>query len=248
MRRSCTPRAILIATIASTLAGCATGPRLTPARETIAPYDTTRGDALWAVAPPANESGVSFVDPLAIGDEVVQAAESVRGIRCVPLNRTIAAMRRLGLERVTSEGEARALAAELGVDAIVAGSISAYDPYDPPVLGLTLVLYASPSAGLVANGDVFDVRLFQLQATDSAFQGLGPRPEAVGGGLFDAKRHDVVNRVQMYAQGRTDIDSPYGWRAFLVRSDLFAEFAAHEAVADLVEQEWLRLTAQAGAE
>ena len=37
----------------------------------VAPYDTTRGDVLWAVVPPLNESGTSVVDATFIADQVV---------------------------------------------------------------------------------------------------------------------------------------------------------------------------------
>ena len=65
-----------------------------------APYETER---VWAVVPFANESGVSNADGVAVADRFVSEIEQVEGLRCLPLNRTLAAMRSLG--NITGEIE-----------------------------------------------------------------------------------------------------------------------------------------------
>ncbi len=112
----------------------------------VAPYETIQGDVLWAVAPPRNESGVGLLDPLTIADTLAATIQEVRGVSVVPVNRTIGAVRALGMYQVTSGADARRLALELGVDAVVVGSITAWNPYKPPRLGLSLALYGRPGS------------------------------------------------------------------------------------------------------
>src|SRR5262249_33110495 len=117
-------------------------PDLTPPDVLVAPYNHGDGDVLWAVAPLANESGVSFVDATMVADQIVAKIDEVRGIACLPMNRTIAAMRARGMQMVTTPQPARGLAESRGVDGLIVGAITAYDPYDPPKLGMKLALFA----------------------------------------------------------------------------------------------------------
>src|SRR6185436_9665749 len=61
------------------LGGCAKTERLTAPAVTTAPYDTTKGEVLWAVVPLRNESGTSVVNIGNMSDKLVSAAEEVRG-------------------------------------------------------------------------------------------------------------------------------------------------------------------------
>ena len=56
-----------------------------------------REDQLWAVAPFANESGVSTVNAHRVADLFTQQLEQVDGINTVPVNRVVAAMRHGGI-------------------------------------------------------------------------------------------------------------------------------------------------------
>src|SRR4051812_20156380 len=95
--RRCLGRGAVAAVLfaaATQLFGCdgQSADRLTSPSVIVAPYDPSRGEVLWAVVPLRNESGTSIVNVGAMSDKLVNAAEEVRGIRCVPLNRTIQAM------------------------------------------------------------------------------------------------------------------------------------------------------------
>lgn len=235
---------LLIATVL-TVACASRQTVLEPPAPTIAPYDTVRGEPLWAVVPLRNESGVSFVDSHAISDRVVSAAAQVRGVRALPLNRTIAQMRALDMHALESPDDARRLATALGADAIIVGSITSYDPYKP-ALGLALALYPTPR-GRIAGHESIDVdpRRLVYQPTEYTYfpEHREPRdePGSVVSEHLDGENHQVIYDVQSYAQGRQDPGQRVlGWRRYLASMELFTEFAAHHTVAQLVRQEWLR--------
>ncbi|TVQ61718.1 MAG: hypothetical protein EA378_08215 [Phycisphaerales bacterium] len=228
------------------IVACASRPApLEPPAPTIAPYDTVRGEPLWAVVPLRNETGVSFVDSYAISDRVVAAAAQVRGVRALPLNRTIAQMRALGMHALESPDDARRLATELGADAIIVGSITSYDPYKP-ALGLALALYPTPRGRIEDPRHVdLDPRQLIYQPTEYTYfpEHREPRdePGSVVSEHLDGENHQVIYDVRGYAQGRQDPEQRVlGWRRYLASMELFTEFAAHHTVAQLIRQEWLR--------
>lgn len=244
------PRALLISSLvcAAAISGCNSGSgqaELVPPELLVAPYDTSRGEVLWAVAPLGNESGVSTVDTDMVADALASKIDEARGIACLPLNRTIAAMRSRGMRSVRTPGDARTLATALGVDAVLVGNITAYDPYDPPKLGLSLALYSRQRQG----SDEFDpVKLKTSfsdygQVTRSQF---ADRPAAVVTEHLDGANHEVQMELRRYASGRHDHGSALGWRSSLASMDLYTEFAAHFAVSRLLEQERLRLGQPSG--
>jgi hypothetical protein len=230
--------------VAALLAGCAQKPELVAPAVLTSPYDTSRGEVLWAVVPLRNESGSSLADSHAISDKIVAAAAQVRGVRVLPLNRTMAAMRALKMKELTGPGDARQLAAELGADGILVGSITAYDPYDPPVLGLSLALIARPGSMDRAGADL-DTRVLAAQPADyNPFPRSAYRepPASVVAAHLDAKNHQVLMDLKRYAEGRHNPQTALGWRRYVVSMDLFSEFAAWHAVGRLLDQEWLRLS------
>jgi hypothetical protein len=241
--------AVLLA-IGGAAAGCAgyREQRLTPPRTVVAPYDTTKGEALWAVLPLRNESGTSVADPAALTDKLVAAVEEVQGVRSVPLNRTLQAMQALGIGMPRTPAEARRLATALGVDGVVAGSITAYDPYTPS-LGIALALYARPGL-MVSSTEPLNPRALAARATDPS-PGTATRPDdgplAVMSAHLDGKNHQVQLDVKSFAEGRLKGHSALGWKRYLASMDLFEEFAAHHAVGGLVAQEWVRLPGGGGA-
>ncbi len=225
--------------------GCAsTEPRLVPPTRLTAPYDTAQGDILWAVAPPRNESGTTVPSTEAVADALASATNEVAGLTALPVNRSIRAMRALGLREITSPTEAQQLASVLGVDAVIVSTITAFDPYDPPTLGLTVALYAAPGRLDTRGPALDDIRLFSLQATDNlSTDTLGgqDRSRSTVARHFDARDHETLMALRRYAEGRTEPNDPFGWRAYLKSMPLYTAFAAHQAVGSLLDREWLRL-------
>lgn len=219
--------------------------RLDTPRVIVSPYDTTNGDVLWAVVPPNNESGVSIVREDRIGDAIVGAVQGVRGVRCLPINRTLAMMESMGIRHVTTETEAISLANALGVDGIVVGSVTAYDPYDPPTLGLAMALYARAGALSHRTNVDLDPHALSMAFTDfGRFDGarFNGTPFSVVSEHLDARDHGVLLELRRYAEGRSDRTSALGWRVYTASMELYTKFVAHHTVGRLIDEEWLRLT------
>lgn len=234
-----------VAGIAVSLTGCASAPELATPRSTIAPYSTAHGELLWAVAPLRNESATSTVDALSVSDRVVEAVEQVKGVRAVPMNRTIETMRALKMPLVRTPGDARKLADAMGVDALIVGSITAYEPYDPK-LGLALALVPRTEAmqgRAMPKDQGVDPRAVQSSPTEIAPPPSSGEPASAVSEFFDGKNQAVQMDVRTFAEGRSDRASASGWRRYLKSVDLFAEFAAYRTVDTLVQAETIRLGA-----
>lgn len=242
--------ALLAAGCAICVSGCfksSTRGQLNPPEVLVAPSDPVKGEALWAVVPLNNESGVSFVDTLAFSDTLTQVISEVRGLACVPMNRTLAALRAMGNRPINTPQGVRALANFMGVDGVVIGSITAYDPYDPPKIGINLALFLRDTG---RESEVIDPIKLQAAYTDAVKTtqtNYLEKPASTVSEHFDAASHDVQLEVRRFATGRTDPDSSLGWRTSFISMDLYRKFAAHQAVARLLESERLRLAQTSAA-
>lgn len=233
------------------LTGCSTPQdTLTAPQITLSPYEAP-GEVLWAVVPFANESGTTGFDPLVVSDKVVAAAEQVRGIRCLPLNRTIEAMRALKMTSLNSPGDLATLARTLNVDGVLAGSITAYDPYEP-TLGISMILYAKP--GSAVDGSTLSTAL-DAKALRGAIREEPPAASRPRDGVvasvsehLDGKNHQVLMDVRAYADGRSRPTDALNWRRYVASMPLYEEFAASFAISRLMQSEWIRLGRAASQE
>lgn len=225
------------------LMGCQAKPDLDAPRFSISPYSQAHGELLWAVAPLRNESATTTVDPLMMSDKIVEAIEQVHGLRALPMNRTLETMRAIRMPMVRTPADANRLAEALGVDALVVGAITAYDPYDPRIgLALTVVPRTSAMNGVAyLEADKLDARMVQSSPTEVVPDAALGEPTSSASLLLDGKNQAVQMDVRNYADGRADRSSAAGWRRYLRSVDLFAEFAAYRTVDQLVEAETLRL-------
>lgn len=238
--------ALLGLALVALVMGCSRGPGLTPPSVLRSPYDASRGDVLFAVVPLRNESGTTVFRPDEVTDAVVRAASSVPGIRCLPLNRTIAEMRGLGLREITGPDDLRALAEAMGVDGLIVGTVTAYDPYDPPKFGLALALHAGTPAFYAGGPDLAELRGAVTDPQVPEASRFTESPVASVSDVYDARNHGVQMEVKRYADGRMDPDAPRGWRTYLASMPLYTEFVAHAAVGRLLDQERLRLARSGG--
>ncbi len=216
-------------------------PPLVAPRTLVAPYDAVSGELLWAVVPLANESGTTEADGSNASDALVAAVEETRGLRCVPLNRTIAAMRALKMDGLRGPGDVRKLADAMGVDGVLIGAVTAYDPYTPAI-GLSIALY-SRTDGMATSGAGIDPRqLASRPAEVGAPAGPGrDSPLASASEHLDAKSHQVLMDLKAYAEGRHEHPSALGWRRYTRSMDLYTQFAAFHVVDRLLQSEWVRL-------
>ncbi len=222
---------------------------LHPPTSARAPYNTRQGEALWAIAPLRNESGTTAANALTLSDKLAEAAGQVRGLRVLPVNRTLEAMRVLKMTEVNSPSQALQLAAELGADAILVGSISSYDPYSPPQLGMSLALVAQPGRLVLSPEGPPDH--VDLRYRSSEYVGF-PRSQRSSGPIssfssfLDAKNHQVQADLRTYAIGREEGRSALGWRRYMASMDLYSEFVAWHAITTLLEKEWIRVSSTGG--
>ncbi|TWT32387.1 hypothetical protein KOR34_41500 [Posidoniimonas corsicana] len=98
-----------------------------------------------AVAPFINLSDEPTVDGAQFAMAYFAELQSVRGFEVVPLGVTEQAIIQLGLFRVPAEAarDARRLAQHLGVDAVVVGAVTDFDPYYPPRCGMRVEWYSA---------------------------------------------------------------------------------------------------------
>jgi hypothetical protein len=222
---------IAIAALGAALGGCDTEPKLIPPTRLASPLSERQ---LWAVAPFENESGVSVVDGARLADLFAQEAQQAQGIDLVPVNRVIAAMRHLRLPRVATAADAQALVQLLQVDGLIIGTVTAYDPYRPPILGLAVQLWISPRVTQTA----FNPRdLVTSSSGEIAPAAMSPaQPTAQASGVFDASEHDTLLALRQYSVGRTEIESPYGSDGYLVNIELYTKFVSHRLMDALLSE------------
>lgn len=101
-----------------------------------------------AVVPFFNLSDEPTVDGAQFAMAYFAELQSVRGFEVVPLGVTEQAIIRLGLFNSRNPDssparDARLLAQELGVDAVVIGAVTDFDPYYPPRCGMKVEWYAA---------------------------------------------------------------------------------------------------------
>ena len=224
------------------LVGCSNGPNFRTPHRLVSPYEATAGNVLWAVAPLRNESGDLNVDAEAITQTLYETVNQIEGVTCVPPARTGALIRQLELSAIDSPSEAFQLAEALGVDGIIVGSVGAYDPYNPPTLGVTLALHTrARSRASLNNVDLEGLRGSPTPGFLPSGTVYRNAPNAVISFNADAKNDSVRREVHRYAEGRHDPTDALGWERYMASMDLFTEFVAHAAIARLLDQERLRL-------
>lgn len=231
---------LLLAAVAasSLMPGCARDELRNPAI-LVAPYDASRGEPLWGVAPLRNETGDPTIETGPIAEAFVQTAGAVEGLGTVPLARTVAAMNQLGLRAVTNPAEAEAVASLMGVDGLLIGSLTAYDPYEPPTMGLNLALHMRDGRAL-SGIDISRLRGSPAGSGGPGFSGSS-RPATTLVYVARGRNHALQKELRRFAEGRDDGSSALGWRRYLASMELFTEFAAHAAVSRLLDEERLRL-------
>lgn len=202
---------------------------------------------LWAVAPPINESGVSIVQTDRVADLLTEEVQRVPGINAIPVNRVIAAMNQLNITAVHSVGDARALMGLLGLDGILVGTVTAYDPYRPPKLGMALELHVFTPHRRRYWGDPNDL-VRSPTGEPSANANITPNPVAQVAGIFDAEHTETQQLLESYANHHPIPENAYGDDIYLVRMDLYTQFVCHQLINELLRTEQARIGAMTSAE
>ena len=223
---------------------CVAPRELVPPLMLEAPYETPR---LWAVAPFGNETGSAGIETDHLTDLFIEQAQQVYGIDAVPLNRVIGAMRTMELPGIRTPADAHLLMNGLGVDGLIVGTITAYDPYQPPKLGVAIQLYLNPDRfrdGRFDPNALYNESTGQANISDPALH----LPVAQAAGVFDASNHLTQYWIDDYARGRTTPDSAYGTDIYLVSMDLYTQFVSFRLLNDLLLAERARVHGLASTE
>jgi hypothetical protein len=186
---------------------------------TASAYSTTQ---TLAVAPAINLSGSRDFDPFAVSDSVFEELQQVPGLNVLPLNRTLYAMRQLGIRSLDSAEQAQKVAEALGANALVVPAITSYNPYNPPVIGMILQVYtprAEASGG--AEGAVVKEK----------------QPVSQTEAIFNATNQSVLHELRDFARGRTQYDTALQDEKFVQDADLYLRFVSHAMVRRLMEVE-----------
>lgn len=217
---------------------------------------------IWAVVPFRNESGSSSANGSLMADSLANTLQTVENIDVLPVNRVIAAMQALELPYLRSPVDVMHLARTLGVDGIVVGTITAYDPYDPPKVGLQLELYQSSPK--LQSQDV-NIRELMHAATGNTAPAPGENaseiaPVNAATAMLDASNPSVRQRLRAYASGRgghQPSSKPWwnriavntgiaekddtDWHLYRINMNLFTEYVSAELAERLLQAESLRL-------
>lgn len=238
--------ALMLLACGACLGGCELfgGEKIVKPAQLRTPYPA---DKLWAVAPVRNESGTSLVDSAGLADTLSAQVQRVDGINIVPVNRVLEAMAAEDMPAINSVADVLALMQTLDVDGMIVGTVSAWDPYDPPKVGMTIQLYSRRAPG---SAGAVDTRQLTQAATDVRLPGTTRfnQPVSQASGYYDAANGEVLLQLRDYATGRTPYQSAAGWRRYLMNMNLYTEFVSHELTRQLIANEWQRLTADPNAQ
>ncbi|MCK4628202.1 MAG: hypothetical protein KAT56_04320 [Sedimentisphaerales bacterium] len=196
-----------------------------------------------AVVPFLNQSGNENLDVMAVTDEFYTELQQVTGgLQVIPVNRVLAALSELGMRNVSNPDEVMMLAGQLGADAVIVGTVTRYDPYQPPRMGMALQLYHREKADKEKNVNSIDPGDISRRGKAFGMPGGVPlRPETMVVRIFDADRKDVIARIKKYTHHRQTDTTPSGWKKFLTSRN-YLRFVCYEMIGELLAQEHKRLT------
>lgn len=216
---------------------CALLPEPPGAPPLATPFDAR---TVVAVAPLRNESGSTHPDVLAISDQLSNHLANAHRTQSIPVNRVLQAMEALQMSAVQSATDARVLMRTLDADALIVGSITAWDPYDPPKVGMILELFTlgrSAHPGTTDLDRVTEAATDEMARIDALKQG---KTRAIVNGYYNAADPAVRQMLRRYAhqRGSDPKSQPFGevtfhfqdeepWRQYRLSMDLYSEFVTY---------------------
>ena len=224
MRKLAVVMAMGAACLLAGLAGCEelTGekkPTQQPIEYTLlSPYKQLK---TLAVTPAVNQSGTRDFNSYSVSDALFEELQQVGGLNVLPLNKTLAAMQRLGITTIDSVAMAQKVAETLNADGLIIPAITAYDPYNPPKVGMVLQLYTPRHQ---EGGAVISEK----------------QPVSQVAGVFNASNQSVLRELRDFAQGRTQQDSALQDEKWLMDADAYTRFVCHAMVRRLMDVERAR--------
>jgi len=231
----------LLAALGGVPFGCHSAPQVPPRQWLyVSPYPGPRSLAVTVFL---NQSGSAALDPMVVTDEFYTELQQIPGLEVVPVNRVLATMDQLGLSAVRGPDEAVLLADALGVDGVIVGAVTRYDPYWPPLVGMAVQLYGRSDPNEPGVAPESPVPPWELSRMARPFRLGGTRqvkPQAMVVRIYDAARDETVARLKRYSALRGSDETPFGWRKQATRRS-YLRFVAHEIIGELLAQEQQRL-------
>jgi hypothetical protein len=233
----------LMAAVLMAVAGCDAKNEPPPLEYAMySPYPAVR---TYAVAPVVNLSGSRDFDSLMVADALFGELTQVRQLQVLAVNKTLATMQRLGIEGIRSAADAQRVANAMGADAIVIAAITAYDPYNPPTIGMTLQLYTARDLGVPPEQMERDLSGQPLPTEGGELRAdAGPQPVSQISAIFPATNQTVLVELNDFAKGRSDYESALQDRRYLVDIDYYTRFVCHAMTRRLLETERGRISSR----
>jgi hypothetical protein len=179
---------------------------------------------VWAVAPVLNLSGQRGVDPLLQADLLYQQLQTVHGLTVIPVDKVAQVYASLRIEQVQTPEQAFAVIETLGCEGLVVGTVTQFDPYNPPKFGGSLQLFEKP--GGYTRPPPPDVRELVNAAAPPPTQSLPEAPQFLQVvGMYDAANGTVRDALLDYAAGRHEPAGPMAEREYFASMDRYAAFS-----------------------
>ena len=195
-----------------------------------------------AVVPFLNQSGSEHIDIMAVTDEFYTELQQVENFKVVPVDRVLSEMSKLDKNlNLRGPEDALTLAQNLGVEAVIVGAITRYDPYFPPKLGIIVQIYARDDKNLKTSAN--HVNPGNIARSPKPFRLTPAKPyqaRAAVTRIFDADQNTVVEKIKAYAANRGGKDRPTSWKTYTTRRN-YIRFVSYEIIRELLENEknWL---------
>ncbi|HEX8342143.1 MAG TPA: hypothetical protein VF624_14660 [Tepidisphaeraceae bacterium] len=188
---------------------------------------------VWAVAPVINLSGQRGVDPLLQADLLYQQLQTVQGLTVIPVDKVAQVYAALRIERVQTPEQAFAVIETLGCEGLIVGTVTQFDPYNPPKFGGSLQLFEKP--GGYTRPPPPDVRDLINSAAPPPTESLPEAPQFVQVvGMYDAVNGTVRDAVLDYAAGRHEPVGPMAEREYFASMERYAGFSWHTLTEQLL--------------
>ncbi|NOS99239.1 MAG: hypothetical protein HOP29_01275 [Phycisphaerales bacterium] len=195
----------------------------------------TLGPLTVAVAPAMNVSGSADLDVDRVGDLMAGELSFAAGIDVIPVSRVLAVLTDQGRRHIESPTHALEVASILGADALLVFAVTEYDPYDPPVVGITAQLYGNTRHPRLAAFDPVRESRFGVPSQLVAEGGSGAsQPIAQASRVYDASEAWVAEEIKRFAATRSADRSPLEWRKFVASQQHYLRFCCHATIRSMI--------------
>lgn len=189
-----------------------------------------------AVAPAINQSGSTDFDPNRIADRMASELGYASGTTVIPVSRVLGAMMARGEDRLEAPDQALEVSRAVGADAILVFSVTEYEPYDPPRIGISAQLYGTGIGPHVGGVDPVALsKSGRLPGSSSVMRRGRRRVLAEVQRVFDASHASVVADIKRYAALRDADESPFGWRRYVVSQQGFVQYCCYATIQELLD-------------